>query len=222
MHSFSISSPSTESNKNKHKDKQKENHKESLRSTCASSASTWGISVETLQQLNPGITCPDLDTSQLYCVIGTTTTTTTTTTTETAPSNSPTMPGIAENCDSFYMVSSGGQCGTIASAHGIIVTQLQSWNSEINNYYYICVPVPGATTRSGGSASEPTDSGPSPQMPGIVDSRVKYYLIEDGESCWSIYTKAGIMLAQFRQWNMVIDAGCTNLWLGASQDIWGS
>ncbi|KAL4935173.1 hypothetical protein BDV06DRAFT_229068 [Aspergillus oleicola] len=216
-------------------------------STCASFASTWGISVETLQQLNPGITCPDLDTSQSYCVIGTvtedpgttlttmtsstvssttttstrTTTTTTTTTTETAPSNSPTMPGIAENCDSFYMVSSGDQCGTIASAHGITVAQLQSWNSEINDDctnlwadYYICVHVPGATTTSGGSAPEPTDSGPSPQMPGIVDSCVEYHLIEDGESCWSIYTEAGITLAQFRRWNTVIDAGCTNLWLG--------
>ncbi|KAL4861950.1 hypothetical protein BDV12DRAFT_190754 [Aspergillus spectabilis] len=286
--------------------------------TCSSFASSWGISVDTLQQLNPGISCPNLDTSKLYCVIGTVTddpeepnttltittctTTSTTTTTSAAPSNSPTMPGIAENCDSFYKISSGDQCGTIAASHSITVDQLKSWNREINNDctnlwldYYICVHVPGATTTSQGSEptpdpSQPTPqmpgvaescvefykissvdqcdtiasrhsitvnqlkswnnevnadcsnlwldyyicvhvpgatttqpsnpgpteepSGPTPQMPGIVDNCKSYHLIKSGDSCWSIYRDAGITLAQFRQWNTQVDASCSNLWLG--------
>jgi hypothetical protein len=51
-------------------------------------------------------------------------------------------------------------------------------------------------------------------MPGIVSNCKKYHLINDGDSCWSIYTAAGSTLAQFRSWNTQVDAACSNLWLG--------
>lgn len=209
--------------------------------TCESFAGSWGLSVDELKDLNPGITCPDLDTSKSYCVVGTvnddppsttlttsittesptsTITTEPSTTTEPAPSNSPTMPGIADNCDGFYKVSSGDQCDTIAKKHGISVDQFKSWNSEINSActnlwldYYVCVHVPGATTTSQGPP-EPTPTGPTPQMPGIVDNCKSFHKVKEGDSCWSIYTEAGITFEQFRSWNKEIDAGCTKLWLG--------
>ncbi|KAL2821619.1 hypothetical protein BJX63DRAFT_378708 [Aspergillus granulosus] len=204
--------------------------------TCETLAGSWGLDVEALQHLNPGITCPGLDTSKTYCVIGTvtdepgttltttassrTTTTTTattttksaTTTTTTAPSNSPTMPGIVDNCDGFYKVSSGDQCDTIAKAHGITTAQVLSWNSEINEScsnlwldYYICVHVPGTTTSS--SSPEPTEdpSGPTPQLPGIVDNCDGFYQVSSGDSCDSIAQANGISTAQFKQWNTAID-----------------
>lgn len=34
--------------------------------TCESFASAWGLSVDTLESLNPGISCPSLDTSKSY------------------------------------------------------------------------------------------------------------------------------------------------------------
>jgi hypothetical protein len=43
------------------------------------------------------------------------------------------MPGIAENCDAFYLILSGDQCDSIASRHSITVDQLKSRNSEIND-----------------------------------------------------------------------------------------
>ncbi|CAI7645618.1 unnamed protein product [Penicillium pancosmium] len=205
--------------------------------TCSSFASNWGLSVDNLKQLNPGISCPDLDTSKSYCVIGTateerpsttststttktTTTSKSTTTTVTAPSNSPTMPGVASNCDGFYQVSSGDQCDTIAAKYGISEAQFKSWNSQVDAKcsnlwldYYVYVHVPGATTTS---APQPTaePSGPTPQMPGIVSKCKKYHLIEDGDGCYSINTAAKITLAQFRTWNTQVDASCSNLWLG--------
>lgn len=122
--------------------------------TCESFASSWGLSVDDLKKLNPGVQCPGLDGSRSYCVIGTvnsdpepTTTTrppittskpstttppTTSTTSPAAPSNSPTMPGVAANCDKFYKVSSGDQCDIISSKFGISTAQLKNWNSEIN------------------------------------------------------------------------------------------
>lgn len=129
--------------------------------TCSSFAASWGLSVEKLQQLNPGITCPNLDTSKSYCVIGTgtveddpssttsiptkSTTPTTTnegvTTTNPASDHSPTMPGIASNCDGFYQVTSGDQCDTIAAKYGISEAQFRSWNSLVDeSTFSTCFP----------------------------------------------------------------------------------
>ncbi|KAE8152018.1 hypothetical protein BDV25DRAFT_128313 [Aspergillus avenaceus] len=202
--------------------------------TCKSFASSWGLSIDHLKKLNPGITCPNLDTNKSYCVIGTvndnppgstrttSTETTTTTTTKPAPSNSPTMPGITEGCDGFHKVSSGDQCDTIAKKYGISVDQFRSWNSGINEGctnlwlgYHVCVHVPGATTTTQ-SPPQPTNkpSGPTPQMPGIVDNCKSYHLVKSGDNCWSICSAAGITFDQFQLWNKQIGADCINLWLG--------
>lgn len=115
--------------------------------TCASFASSWGLSVKDLVGLNPGISCPGLDLDKSYCVIGTvidapTATTVPTTTFKTTtkapaptsePSDSPKMPGLAKNCDRFYKVSSGDGCDTIAKKNGISTAQFKSWNSELDD-----------------------------------------------------------------------------------------
>ncbi|KAL4867504.1 hypothetical protein BDV12DRAFT_209873 [Aspergillus spectabilis] len=210
--------------------------------TCESFASSWGTTVEILQQLNPGMSCPDLDTNLLYCVIGTVTddppstsstttttttrtTTTTTTTTSSASSNSPTMPGIVDNCNGFYKVSSGDNCGTIASKNGITEAQLKGWNTELNNEctnlwldYYVCVSVPGTTPTSTSTTSqqpEPTDdpSNPTPQMPSVAENCDGFYKVSSGDGCDSIAAKHGITVAQFRNWNSDINSQCSNLWL---------
>ncbi|KAL4907338.1 hypothetical protein BDW74DRAFT_176115 [Aspergillus multicolor] len=133
------------------------------------------------------------------------------------------MPGIAENCDQFYLISSGDQCGTIAESHGITTAQLLSWNTEINADctnlwpdYYICVHAPGTSTTTAPTTPEPTEdpTAPTPQLPGSISTFKAFHLIKSGDSCWSIYTEAGITLAQLRQWNPHIDAACSNLWLG--------
>lgn len=81
--------------------------------------------------------------------------------------------------------------------------------------YYVCVHVPGATTTSQGS-STPTDtpSGPTPQMPGIVENCQSFHQVASGDSCWSIYTDAGISFEQFLSYNSDVDSSCSNLWLG--------
>jgi hypothetical protein len=41
--------------------------------TCESLASSWGLDLDTLKALNPGIRCPNIDTNGFYCVVGTVT-----------------------------------------------------------------------------------------------------------------------------------------------------
>ncbi|KAL4860365.1 hypothetical protein BDV12DRAFT_209781 [Aspergillus spectabilis] len=159
------------------------------------------VSALSRRDLNPDITCPNLDTSKSCCMR------------DTQP---PIMPDIAQNCDGFYKVSSGDQCDTIAQRHDITTAQLRSWNSEINDInpnthlhminctnlrldYYNCVHVPGATIMLQGPP-EPTKetSGPTPQMAGIVNNCRFFHLIEARDSSWPICTNAGIAFAQFR------------------------
>ncbi|KAL3443567.1 hypothetical protein BJX65DRAFT_285046 [Aspergillus insuetus] len=231
--------------------------------TCESFASSWGLSVTELQELNPGITCPNLDPSGSFCVIGsviedppgttltttastttsisTTTTTTTTTRTTTTSTRStttttqpptttnptdptPTMPGIADNCDGFYKISSGDQCSSIAQRHGVTIAQLRSWNSEINAEcsnlwldYYICVHVPGVATSTSTTITTTTlapGTGPTPQQSGIISSCNKYHLVESGDGCASITSSYGISLANFYNWNPAVGSSCGSLWLG--------
>ncbi|KAH7028810.1 uncharacterized protein B0I36DRAFT_410324 [Microdochium trichocladiopsis] len=199
--------------------------------TCQSFASAWGISVETLQKLNPGITCPQLDDQQNYCVIGTadeppkpTTSSTSTTAKPSEPTPSPTMPGLASNCDAFHKVASGDNCAAIATKYGISGAQFSSWNSEIDKDctnlwlgYYVCVHVAGASTGVPTPTSlppQPTGTGPEPQMPGIISGCKKFHQVKSGDSCWSIFSGAGITFDQFLEYNTEIDSGCGNLWLG--------
>ena len=126
--------------------------------TCATFVLGWGITVERFQELNPDAQCPNLDITRNYCVIGTvtapgttastsatsvpttpppTSTTLVMSTTSAEPSGpSPTIPGIAENCDKFHKIASGDQCDVIETLYGISDNQFKEWNSEINAGMY--------------------------------------------------------------------------------------
>ncbi|KAI6362067.1 hypothetical protein MCOR25_006302 [Pyricularia grisea] len=138
------------------------------------------------------------------------TSTITSTATATAPATpSPTMPGLAPDCDGFHKLVDGENCFGIASKYGITMDQLYTWNTIVNAAcsnlwagYYMCVHVPGAEA--------PTK--PEPQMPGVVENCQEFYQVKAGDSCWSIYTEAGITYEQLRSWNKGIDAACGNLW----------
>jgi LysM repeat protein len=128
------------------------------------------------------------------------------------------MPGIAPNCDRFYMIKSGDQCDSIAASAGISVAQLKSWNTEINAScsnlwldYYICTHVPGAVLPTTTSTA-PTPSN-SPPMPGVDPKCSRFHKIKSGDQCDSIAASAGISVAQLKSWNTAIDATCSNLWL---------
>ncbi|ROW06500.1 hypothetical protein VMCG_04275 [Cytospora schulzeri] len=136
--------------------------------TCASVASSWGLTESGFESLNPGVVCPTLVVGQSYCVLGKVTTSsskssssspttsstssktvTTPSTSSTAPpttltpsttssttsssGHEPTQPGLAANCNNFYLVQSGDTCITIESKYGITATEFYTWNPAIDS-----------------------------------------------------------------------------------------
>lgn len=59
---------------------------------------------------------------------------------------------MVDNCSTFYYVTRGDTCNSIASANGITVTQFQTWNSRVrddcSNLWpntYACINIIGNT-----------------------------------------------------------------------------
>ncbi|KAK4136081.1 carbohydrate-binding module family 50 protein [Trichocladium antarcticum] len=213
--------------------------------TCESLAASWAVMIDVFIAINPGVTCPTLEAGKAYCVAGestpdatststsaqpqvTTTSTSTTipsptpptstTTPPVTPSNTPAMPGIAENCDGFYKIKSGDQCGSIAAGNGISIDQLKAWNAGINAEcsnlwvdYYVCIHIPGAEPPSTTTAA-PAPSN-SPAMPGVAENCDGFYKIKSGDQCGTIASGNGISIDQLKAWNTGINAECSNLWV---------
>jgi LysM repeat protein len=51
-------------------------------------------------------------------------------------------------------------------------------------------------------------------MPGINANCKRYHLIASGDQCDGIAAKYGISKAQLLSYNTVVNAQCSNLWLG--------
>jgi hypothetical protein len=72
---------------------------------------------------------------------------------------------MASNCDKFYLVVSGDECGTIATNEGISLADLYAWNLAVGTSCeyldlcdYVCVDVIGATVTATSTATS-TSSG---------------------------------------------------------------
>ncbi|KAM0511472.1 hypothetical protein ACHAPE_009826 [Trichoderma viride] len=142
--------------------------------TCQSFSAEWGLTEQTFESLNPGISCPDLVAGQNYCVVGsvasgggssttssssqatsstfiTTTKSSTSSQIPTSSSSAPDQPqqtGTVTNCNKFYLVQSGDTCPAIEAQFGISMSQFIAWNPSVNTAgYYYCVGIPGATSK---------------------------------------------------------------------------
>lgn len=156
----------------------------------------------------------------------TTTSSSSTITTPPASTFTPTMPGIAANCNRFYKIASGDICDTIVSKAGITLAQLRAWNTEINAScsnlwldYYICTGVTGSTPITTTTTTQPPVTPTptptnTPTLPGAVGSCNAWYKISSGDTCEVAAAKNKITVDQLRSWNNQLGSTCNNLWLG--------
>ena len=192
---------------------------------CSDIAQNYGITLGQFVKYNPEVNadCSGLWLGYYVCVsiIGDSPTPPTTTSTPTngVPTPTPTRPGMVSNCDAFYKVESGDECGVIAKNHGISLTQLYKWNTEIGTDcsglwadYYICVSVIGVdpipTTTNGNGVATPT-----PTQAGMTGNCNEFHKVVNGDNCVSIAKNAGISLSSFYAWNKGVGSDCKSLWL---------
>lgn len=214
---------------------------------CGTIASTHGISLSNFYLWNPavGSSCATLGLGDYVCVniIGGTTSTslkmTTTSTKRTTTTGNgistptPVQTGMITKCDSFYLVKSGDQCGTIASSHGISLANFYLWNPAVGSSCatldlgdYVCVNIIGGTTSTSvkptttsTKRTTTTSAGngvatPTPYQTGMITSCKKFHLVASGDQCGTIATTAGITLANFYKWNPGVGSSCATLFLG--------
>ncbi|KAH8889556.1 hypothetical protein GQ53DRAFT_652557 [Thozetella sp. PMI_491] len=204
--------------------------------TCQVIADKQGVATSDLIAWNPavGSDCTNLWLGYELCVgvVGGASATVTATATSTGSGNgittpTPTQAGMVSNCNTFYQVSSGDTCQSIADSKGVSVSDLVSWNPAVGSDctslwlgYQVCVNVIGGTTATPTATSTPTkpDNGvttPTPTQAGMVDSCKTFHLVVSGDSCDQIAkVDAGVSLDTFYSWNPAVGNTCANLWLG--------
>ena len=156
--------------------------------TCESFAASWGASVTDFMKWNPGVTCPGLDTSKEYCVIGTSTDDLPTTTS--SPSQKP------SSLSSTTTRSSTTTPPVTTSVRPSTTALSSSFTTKSST---TTVPGNGVTT-------------PLPIQDGMVGNCNKFHRVELGESCATIAPLYSISSAQFIQWNPAAKSDCSGLW----------
>jgi len=123
---------------------------------------------------------------------------------------------MASNCDSFYLVQAGDQCGTLAASKGISLANFYAWNPAAGSTcqslwigYYVCVGVIGGTQTTGNGITTPT-----PIETGTTTDCKNFHLVVTNDQCEAIATAAGISLSDFYAWNPNVGSTCQSLWLG--------
>jgi LysM repeat protein len=194
--------------------------------TCSTIASNEGVGLSDFYAWNPavGTSCQYLGLGDYVCVgvIATTSITTTTTTGDGITTPTPIQTGMVATCDSFYLVVSGDQCGTIASNEGISLADFYAWNPAVGTSCqylglgdYVCVGVIGATSTT--TSTTTTGDGittPTPIQTGMVTNCDSFYLVVSGDECGTIATEYGISLTDFYAWNPAVGSSCQYLGLG--------
>ncbi|KAF2004067.1 carbohydrate-binding module family 50 protein [Amniculicola lignicola CBS 123094] len=192
---------------------------------CGNIATKYGITLTQFYTWNPavGSTCNKLQADVYVCVsiIGQTQPTQTPTPTNGITTPLPIQTGMNANCDVFYKVVSGDQCGTIASKNGISLSQFYGWNPAVGTSctalqadVYVCVSIIGHTPPT----PTPTNgiTTPSPIQTGMVGNCDAFHKVISGDQCGLIATKYGISLSQFYAWNAAVGTTCA----GLQADTW--
>ncbi|KAK4144200.1 uncharacterized protein C8A04DRAFT_28103 [Dichotomopilus funicola] len=161
--------------------------------TCQSLADGWNITLEQLIGLNPGIACPDLDTSKEYCVMGAFTddpTTTASTTTKSPITSSTTTPKPSSTTKSPTT-----KAPTTSTHHSTTTSRAPITTTS----HTPTTPTNGVTT-------------PLPTQTGMVGNCKKFHFVQKDETCDTIAALYSITTAQFIKWNPAAKSGCTGLW----------
>ncbi|KAJ5117807.1 hypothetical protein N7448_011439 [Penicillium atrosanguineum] len=128
-------------------------------------------------------------------------------------------------------IGTGDSCETIEAYFGITEKQFLSWPVQnpsvpdsctlVRGWSY-CVAGPDNPVISSSTTATPTPAGTltysgmaAPTQAGISSSCTKYYLVQGGDTCYTIQNSfMAFTLEQFYSWNPSISTGCKGLEVG--------
>ncbi|KAF7361010.1 hypothetical protein MSAN_01131200 [Mycena sanguinolenta] len=105
----------------------------------------------------------------------------------------------ARSCSPTYTVQAGDTCYAIATANGLTVDQLLSYNPSID-----CTDLAIDQVLCLGPGGDGGDGGTCTQT----------YTVESGDTCSTIAADVGLTVSQLEALNPSINSGCTNLDVG--------
>ncbi|WAO84691.1 Hypothetical protein NCS54_00191300 [Fusarium falciforme] len=172
--------------------------------------------VDELKSLNPGISCPDIDTDGLYCLVGAVNdeepTTIVPSSTTREPGNgietpSPIQEGMVSNCNKFHLTSPTATCEGVLNYHKISLADFVKWNPAVGKDCgglwagtNACVGVvgdkPSPTTTAGNGLTTST-----PIQAGMVKNCIKFRYISPTTTCQGVLSYNKITMEQFAKWN---------------------
>ena len=155
--------------------------------TCESFAAGWGVSVTDFMKWNPGATCPGLDTSKEYCVIGTGTDDLPATTS--SQSQKPSSPSSTTTRSSTITPP------VTTSVRPSTTTKSSSFTTKSPT---TTVPANGITT-------------PTPPHPGMVGNCNKFVKVNPGDTCDVIGFFNGVGSEWVKEWNTGVGPDCRTL-----------
>ncbi|KAM0511970.1 hypothetical protein ACHAPE_009326 [Trichoderma viride] len=175
--------------------------------TCDSFAAEWGLTEQTFESLNPGVSCPNLVVGQNYCVVGTV---------SSAPPSSSSSSALPAKTSSTLVTFK--RVSTTSSSTTSDQPQQTGCINIIAGYYY-CVSVPGASkvTTTTTTSTKTTGNGistPTPIQTGMTTSCNKFYLVQSSNSYAVIATTYNMPLATFYSWDPAVGLSCATFNVG--------
>uniref|UniRef100_A0A8H7XNW2 LysM domain-containing protein n=1 Tax=Psilocybe cubensis TaxID=181762 RepID=A0A8H7XNW2_PSICU len=176
--------------------------------SCTVVEDNFNITLAQFTTWNPEIDsqCTNIEVGLAYCVASSSSS-------STGPPSNVASGTITDGCTDYYTIVSGDSCPAIETKFNITMSQITTWNPEINSE---CTNIQlGLAYCVASSLAPPTSGPPSNVASGTVTSGcTSYYTVVSGDSCSVIEAKFGITLAQFTTWNPEINSQCTNIQVG--------
>lgn len=206
--------------------------------TCFGVAAAKGITFTQLLSWNPALnpTCTNLITGSNICIsvpggvvynataiAGVTPTQTGVYATITAP---PPTSGLAfgttTNCGKYYQVADGDYCQIVALKNSIDLALFtlinpsidQSCSNLVPGLWYCVQPIESWNVTTASTTFYTTVSPPAPTDSGTSDACYVWYIVKEGDACYTIAASYGITLDMLFAWNAALNTDCTNLILG--------
>ncbi|KAF8816938.1 hypothetical protein BYT27DRAFT_7154018 [Phlegmacium glaucopus] len=186
---------------------------------CSSIEAQFGLSNSQLDQLNPGLAsdCTNLILGVAYCVMPTVPFSASN---NTGPPDNVAPGTITDGCLSYYTVVSGDTCSVIEDRFNITLTDITTWNPEINS---------GCTNIQLGLAYcvsfNTTTTGPPPPpanlATGSLNNCTTYYTVVSGDNCPAVETTYNISASDFFRWNPEVSFDCSNILVGEAYCVGG-